>query len=65
MIKGDCIANNSHILLSFKYSIKNKNHTIEKIAGANEKCNKIMKRLFEKLEEISKLTWKELQNYIL
>lgn len=62
MNRSSCIANNNHILLSFKYSIKNKNYTIEKITGANQKCNKIMKKLFEKLQEISKLTWKELQN---
>ena len=35
---------------------------MEKIVGANEKCNKTIKKLFEKLEELSKLTWKELQN---
>ena len=26
---NDCIANNNHIILSFKYSVKNKKYTIE------------------------------------
>lgn len=58
----NCIANNNHIVLSFKYSVKNKNYTIEKQTSEKNKCNKMMQKLFEKLEEISKLTWKELQN---
>lgn len=58
----DCIANNGNIVLSFKYSVNNKNYTIEKITGAKEKCNKIIKKLMERFEEISELNWKELQN---
>ena len=58
----DCMANNNHIALSFKYSVKNKKYKIEKVTGAKDKCNKTIKNLFEKLEEISKLTLKELQN---
>ncbi len=58
----ECIANNNHIILSFKYSISNKDYTIEKVVKAKEKCNKIIDKLFKKLEEISKLTWEELQN---
>ena len=58
----NCIANNNHIILSFKYSVKNKNYTIEKKTKAKEKCNKIIQNLFERLEEISKLTWEESQN---
>lgn len=61
-MNNKCLANNEKILLSFKYSIKNKNYTIEKIIGAREKCNKIMSKLFQKYEEISNLTWKELQD---
>jgi hypothetical protein len=61
-MNDNCIANNSHIILSFKYSVKNKNYTIDKQTKAKEKCNKIIQRLFEKLEEISQITWKELQN---
>lgn len=57
-----CIANNNHIILSFKYSIKNKNYTINKITKEKAKCNKTIEKLYEKLEEISKLTWVELQN---
>ena len=57
-----CIANNNHIILSFKYSVKNKNYTMEKQGKAKEKCNKIIQNLFEKLEDISQITWKELQN---
>lgn len=58
----NCIANNNHIILSFKYSINNKNYTIEKQTNSREKCNKVIQKLFDRLEEISKLTWKELQN---
>ncbi len=57
-----CIANNNYIILSFKYSVKNKNYTMEKHGKAKEKCNKIIQNLFEKLEDISQITWKELQN---
>ena len=59
---SECIANSSHILLSFKYSVNNKNYKIEKITNSKEKNNKTIQKLFEKLEEISNLTWKELQN---
>lgn len=59
---NDCLANNNHIILSFKYSVKNKNYKIEKITNAKEKANKKARKLFEKLEEISNLTWTELQN---
>ena len=59
---NDCIANNNHIILSFKYSVKNKDYKIEKITKAKEKTNKTVQKLFEKLEEISNLTWTELQN---
>lgn len=59
---NDCIANNNHIILSFKYSVKNKKYTIEEKTKAKEKNNKIFKGLFEKLEDISSITWKELQN---
>ena len=61
---NDCIANNNHIILSFKYSVKNKKYTIEEKTKAKEKNNKIFKGLFEKLEDISSITWKELQNFI-
>lgn len=59
---NDCFANNNHIILSFKYSVKNKKYTIQEKTNAKEKNNKIFKELFEKLEELSKITWKELQN---
>ena len=59
---NSCIANNNHIILSFKYSIKNKDYTIEKQTKARDKCNKVIQKLFEKLQEISNLTWSELQN---
>ena len=48
----ECIANNNHIILSFKYSISNKDYTIEKVVKAKEKCNKIIDNLFKKLEEL-------------
>jgi len=59
---NNCIANNNNIVLSFKYSVKNKDHTIEKQTKSRDKCNKIIQKLFEKLQEISQLTWLELQN---
>ena len=59
---NNCIANNNHIILSFKYSVKSKDYTINKITKARDKCNKIIQKLFERLEEISGLTWIELQN---
>lgn len=59
---SDCIANNNHIILSFKYSVNNKNYKIEKITKSKGKNNKTIQKLFEKFEEISNLTWKELQN---
>lgn len=58
----NCIANNNHIILSFKYSINKKNYTIENQTNSREKCNKVIKKLFDRFEEISNLTWKELQN---
>ena len=53
---------NKNITLSFQYSIKNKKYTIEGKLKEKDKCNKIMLELFEKLYEISSLTWKELKN---
>lgn len=61
-MNNNCTANNNHITLSFKYSIKDKNHLIERMTCAKEKCNKTINNLFKRLEEISTLTWKELQN---
>lgn len=57
-----CTANGNHIILSFKYSIKNKKYTTEKVTKSKEKCNKSIQNLFERLEEISNLTWLDLQN---
>lgn len=61
-MNNKCQANNEKILLSFKHSINNKKYKIDNITSAKVKCNKIMKTLFEKFEEISNLTWRELQN---
>lgn len=61
-MNNNCIANQKHITLSFEYSIKDKKHLIEMKTKAKEKCNKIIENLFKKLQEISTLTWKELQN---
>lgn len=61
-MNNKCIANNENILISFKYSIKNKKYTIEEKLKEKGKCNKIIEKLFEKFIEISSLTWKELQN---
>ncbi len=58
----DCLANNENIILSFKYSIKDKKHSIEHIFKTKDNNKKIIKNLFEKFEELSNLTWKELQN---
>lgn len=61
-MNNNCTANGNHIVLSFKYSIKSKKYTTEKITKSKEKCNKSIQNLFERLEEISNLTWLDLQN---
>lgn len=58
----DCFANNESIILSFKYSIKDKKHSIEHIFKTKDNNKKTIQNLFEKFEELSNLTWKELQN---
>ncbi|MCI8640698.1 MAG: hypothetical protein HFJ59_02335 [Clostridia bacterium] len=61
-MNNKCSANNEKILLSFKYSINNRDYTIKNITTAKKKCNREIENLFKKLEEITNLTWKELQN---
>lgn len=61
-MKEQCLANDNHIVISFKYSVKDKKHTIENKVKNNQKCNDDMQMLFKKLEEISKTTWKQLKN---
>ncbi len=61
-MNSDCTANSNHITISFKYSVKDKRYLIETITSAKEKCNKLINNFFKRLEEISILTWKELQN---
>lgn len=46
-MNSKCIANNENIILSFKYSVNDKNHLIDKITSANEKCNKTISNLFK------------------
>ena len=58
----DCLANTESIILSFKYSIKDKKHSIEHIFKTKDNNKKTIQNLFEKFEELSNLTWKELQN---
>lgn len=58
----DCLANNESIILSFKYSIKDKKHSIEHIFKTKNNNKKVIQSLFAKFEELSNLTWKELQN---
>ena len=58
----DCKYDN-HIILSFKYSVKNKDYTIEKITKkTKEKCNDIMYELYKKFEELSKMSLLDFQN---
>ena len=59
---NSCIANNNHIILSFKYSIRNKKYTIEHILKQKSNNKKTIENLFKKLEELSNLSWLELQN---
>lgn len=54
--------NENHIIFSFKYSISNKKYTLNEVLNGKDKCNKVMQKLFEKFEELSKITWKELRN---
>ena len=58
----DCVANNESIILSFKYSIKDKRHSIEHIFKTKDNNKKVIQNLFAKFQELSNLTWKELQN---
>lgn len=58
----NCIANNEHIILSFKYSIKNKKHTIEHILESKGNNKKTIKNLFKKFEELSNLKWTDFIN---
>lgn len=54
---------NSNIILSFKYSVKSKEYTIEKITKkTKEKCNDIMYELYEKFKELSNMRLIEFQN---
>lgn len=62
MIEKKCIANDNHIVISFKHSVKDKRYTIERKVKNKEKCNDDIKILFEKLNEISNTTWRELGN---
>lgn len=61
-MREKCLANDNHIVISFKYSVKDKKHTIENKVTNKQKCNDDIKMLFKKLEEISKITWEKLQN---
>ena len=57
-----CLANNEHILISFRYSVKNKKYTIDSKTRAKDKCNEVTEVLFKRLEEISQTTWENLMN---
>ena len=57
----NCIAINEHIIISFKYSIKDKNHTLQYIQKTRGNHSKTIVNLFSKFEELSRTTWKELR----
>lgn len=53
----------NNIILSFKYSVKSKNYTIEKITKrTKEKCNDIIYELYEKFRELSNMKLIDFQN---
>jgi len=58
----NCIANNENIILSFKYSIKDKKHTINYILTQKGNNKKTIENLFNKFYELSNLTWKDFIN---
>ena len=54
---------NDDIILSFKYSVKTKDYTIEKITKkSKEKCNDIMYELYEKFRELTSMKLVDFQN---
>lgn len=57
-----CVANDNHIVISFKYSLKDKRYTIDAKLGGKSKCNKDLQMLFEKLVTISHTSWQELKS---
>jgi DNA-directed RNA polymerase beta' subunit len=58
----DCKYDNN-IILSFKYSVKTKDYTIEKITKkSKEKCNDIIYELYEKFKELSNMNLLDFQN---
>ena len=58
----DCKHDNN-IILSFKYSVKTKDYTIEKITRkSKEKCNDIIYELQEKFRELSNMRLLDFQN---
>ena len=58
----DCKHDNN-IILSFKYSVKTKDYTIEKITKkSKEKCNDIIYELHEKFRELSNMRLLDFQN---
>lgn len=61
-MQSNCLANNNHIVISFKYSVKDKRYTIESKVQNRQKCNEDIEKLFERLKDISRTTWRELQN---
>lgn len=58
----DCKANKENIILSFKYSIKDKKHTIDFILNEKGNNKKTIENLFKKFSELSSLTWKDFIN---
>ena len=58
----DCKHDNN-IILSFKFSVKTKDYTIEKITKkSKEKCNDIIYELHEKFRELSNMRLLDFQN---
>lgn len=58
----NCTANKENIILSFKYSIKDKKHTIDFILKQKGNNKKTIENLFKKFEELSNFTWKDFIN---
>ena len=54
----DCLANNENIILSFKYSIKDKKHSIEHIFKTKDNNKKIIKTYLKNLKSYQSLLGK-------
>ena len=58
----ECNDSNGNIVLSFKYSINDKDHSIDYLTKSKANNKKTIQNLFKKFEELSNLKWKDFIN---